>query len=271
MKKILLTILLGLSIGCSKNSEVAKSELVDLVKNPTGIKSLKESKSRSFRFAKHIESKHDYAYRSTAGNVPAVAFIPTIRSIIKDAKTFGIDMIIFGDSNSHNLSDDFESATMIGDQFGGAANIGIIGSTSQDWLEIFTAAPDVLISLQSFKYQVISIGGNHVLKEQMSSMRSGVEKMHEFFPRSVLLNMPMYTDSKIIDAKKNIQIGNQILKEVWGEENIVDTFQTTSEGNVLHPEYFYDGLHFVNEFDRAYRIPKVIEKIWIQKIKSGDI
>jgi hypothetical protein len=98
-----------------------------------------------------------------------------------------------------------------------------------------------------------------------------IRKIHDLFPNSIVVNMPSYnTPESVKNAKEKISLGNQIIEQAWGKENVVDTFETSerlkSEGAIV----FYDGLHFTDEFDKLYRIPKIIERIWVKRITSGN-
>lgn len=266
MRFVFFILLLVSCSGRSKEVFSSKRDLLDLLRDPKKFDTIGSNYRKNELYQMHVSNfPSSLKFRGVSDTVPIGLWAPKIKEILKDAKEFQVPIVVFGSSNAWNLTDDLRSALMLGGQFGGVANVSVPGSTAEDWNMLVEEHPDIYLLLSSFKYQVTAIGGNHVLKDDMKDSYQQLLSFHQKFPRSLIINVPLYEGK----ARDNIHSVNFQILQIWDEERIIDSYSDSINKRNEGTPIYVDGIHFLDSYDLLYRIPMIQEKLLIYRMKSG--
>jgi hypothetical protein len=176
---------------------------------------------------------------------------------IRIALLFGLEGVIFGDSNAEELQD-FESMKRLVKL---CVNIGIGGTTADEWADFFKKGywGKKIYSLISKKIMIANIGGNNVLQNRMPGL-SGIDELDNIFEDIYWINIPKVWYTLFPrDIRKDLKMANNKIKSVAKPGKLIDIELVTDSGSSDLPYFFIhkDMVHFSNEFDYKVRIPLI--------------
>lgn len=190
------------------------------------------------------------------------------------ADWFGeVKCAVLGDSNGATLDKSEKMTLLWKDQDGIAVNLAIGGTRADQWADFLSLSPvgtDIARKLKGSKI-VFNIGGNNVLQNRLTLLKSSLQKLKDIFPDSYnCLIPPIHAQLAGVllgrtadEIRIDIDKANSIIREIF-QDKAIDTFTPFLNPDGSGEPYFIvlkDAVHFSDWADMNIRIPLIRGRI----------